>query len=131
MPDSPASEDLPVSAEPEAIHHLFLSLDTRVNCPKCAAKFSLQEGFARQALEKLEQSTEGALEAVRESERAEANRQAQHLATQQGKSLRSENAQLQRLLKDQGEQHQRLFREQSEQHQRLLQEQSEQHGKAL
>lgn len=111
-----------MSAQPEAVHHLFLSLETRVTCPKCAARFSLQEGFAQQALEKLEQSTEGALAAVRESERAEASRQAQHIAAQRDKTLRSENAQLQQLLREQGEQHQRLLKGQSEQHARALQE---------
>jgi len=111
-----------VSAQPEAVHHLFLSLETRVTCPKCASKFSLQEGFAQQALERLEQSTEGALAAVRESERAEANRQAQHLAAQRDKTLRSENTQLQQLLREQGEQHQRLLKAQSEQHTQALQE---------
>jgi len=87
-----------VSAEPEVVHHLFLSPDTRVTCPKCASKFSLRDGFARQALEKLEQSTEGALETVREAERADANRHAQHLAAQRDKTLRTENAQLQEEL---------------------------------
>lgn len=111
-----------MSAQPEAVHHLFLSLETRVTCPKCASKFSLQEGFAQQALERLEQSTEGALAAVRESERAEANRQAQHLAAQRDKTLRSENTQLQQLLREQGEQHQRLLKAQSEQHTQALQE---------
>ena len=111
-----------MSAQPEAVHHLFLSLETRVTCPKCASKFSLQEGFAQQALERLEQSTEGALAAVRESERAEANRQAQHIAAQRDKTLRSENTQLQQLLREQGEQHQRLLKAQSEQHTQALQE---------
>ncbi|HEY3783824.1 MAG TPA: DUF2130 domain-containing protein [Steroidobacteraceae bacterium] len=115
-------EGLPVSAEREAVHHLFLSLETRVTCPKCASKFSLQDGFAQQALEQLEHSTEGALEAVRESERAEANRQAQHLAAQRDKTLRTENGQLQQLLREQGEQHQRLLGAQSEQYAKALRE---------
>ena len=111
-----------MSAEPEAVHHLFLSLDTRVTCPKCVSKFSLQEGFAKQALERLEQSTEGALEAVRESERAEAQRQAQHLAAQRDKNLRAENAQLQQMLKEQSEQHRRLLTQQAEQNAKALAE---------
>jgi hypothetical protein len=47
----------------------------------------LQEGFARQALEKFEQSTAGALEAVRDAERAEAENRAlelQHRLKEQG-----------------------------------------------
>jgi hypothetical protein len=50
-----------VSAESRFVQQLFLSLDTRVTCPKCTSKFSLEEGFARQALERLEQSTQGAV----------------------------------------------------------------------
>jgi hypothetical protein len=100
-----------VSAEPKIVPQLFLSLDTRVTCPKCACKFSLEEGFARQALEKLEQSTEGALEAVREGERAQALKQAQQLATQRDKSLRNEIAQLQQLVKDQAEGHAKALQE--------------------
>ncbi|HZO21222.1 MAG TPA: DUF2130 domain-containing protein [Steroidobacteraceae bacterium] len=111
-----------MSAEPEAVHHLFLSLETRVTCPKCTSRFSLQQGFAQQALEKLEQSTEGALEAVRASERAEVSRQAQQLAAQRDKTLRAENSQLQQLLREQGEQQQRLLKAQSEQHAKALQE---------
>ncbi|MBS0377445.1 MAG: DUF2130 domain-containing protein [Proteobacteria bacterium] len=63
-------------------HSLLLPAQTRVTCPSCSAKFSLQEGFARQALEKFEQSTEGALEAVREAERHEAEKAAARLHQQ-------------------------------------------------
>src|SRR5579872_2301234 len=69
-----------VATATESIRQLFLSLDTRVTCPKCTARFSLEEGFARKALEELEHSTAGALEAVRQTERADADRQAQRLA---------------------------------------------------
>jgi len=94
-----------VSTESEAAHRLLLSPRTPVTCPKCEAKFSLQEGFARQALEKFEQSTEGALVAVREAERAAADARAQQLAAQRDETLRTENTQLQQLLKEQGAKH--------------------------
>jgi len=94
-----------VSTESEAAHRLLLSPRTPVTCPKCGAKFSLQEGFARLALEKFEQSTEGALVAVREAERAAADARAQQLAAQRDKTLRTENTQLQQLLKEQGAKH--------------------------
>jgi hypothetical protein len=79
-PDSqrPATADL-------APRQLMLSLETRVTCPKCSARFSLEQGFARQALEELEHSTAGVLEALRESERAEARRQGQQLAGQRAR----------------------------------------------
>ena len=100
-----------VSKESEVIQQLFLTLDTRVTCPKCASKFSLQEGFAKQVLEQLEQSTEGALEAVREVERAEAHKHAQQSAAQRDKALHNENAQLQQLLKDQTDGHAKALKE--------------------
>lgn len=94
-----------MSTESEAAHRLLLSPRTPVTCPKCEAKFSLQEGFARQALEKFEQSTQGALVAVREAERAAADARAQQLAAQRDETLRTENTQLQQLLKEQGAKH--------------------------
>jgi len=57
-------------------------LAPRSPAPKCEAKFSLQEGFARQALEKFEQSTKGRSLAVREAERAAADARALQLAAQ-------------------------------------------------
>ncbi len=62
------------------VHQLLLPADTSVICPKCRAEFSLEEGFARQALAQFEQTTEGALEEVRKAERAEAERRAQRMA---------------------------------------------------
>jgi hypothetical protein len=84
-----------VSAEPKIVPQLFLSLDTRVTCPKCTSKFSLEEGFARQALEGFEQSTEGALRAVREGERAQTLRQAQRAVAPELEALRSRLAESQ------------------------------------
>jgi hypothetical protein len=101
----------PVSAESKFVQQLFLSLDTRVTCPKCTSKFSLEEGFARQALERLEQSTHGALEAVREGERTEARKHAQVIAAQRDKTLREENANLQLLIKEQSEAHAKALKE--------------------
>jgi hypothetical protein len=88
-----------------------LPADTRVTCPECQSTFSLEQGFARVALEQFEQSTEGALEAVRKAERSEAAKNAQQMASQQGTALRSENGELRRLLKEQGEKHARALKE--------------------
>src|ERR1700742_2520829 len=85
----------PVSAESKFVQQLFLSLDTRVTCPKCTSKFSLEEGFARQALERFEQSTQGALEAVREGERAEARRFTERAMAPQMATLRAQLAESQ------------------------------------
>src|SRR5215469_11550277 len=95
----------------ESAHKLLLSADTNITCPKCKNAFGLEQGFARAALEQFEHSTEGALEAVRRAERAEADRRAQQLASQQANTLREENAELKRLLKEQGEKHGQALKE--------------------
>lgn len=100
-----------MSTDTDVVHQLLLPADTSVTCPKCRAKFSLEEGFARQALAQFEQTTEGALEEVRRAERAEAERRAQHLAAQRDSALRAENAQLQQLLKEQASGHKKALDE--------------------
>jgi hypothetical protein len=95
----------------ESAQKLLLPEDTSITCPKCKNTFGLEQGFARAALEQLERSTEGALEAVRRAERAESDKRAQQLATQQANHLREENAELKRLLKEQGEKHAQALKE--------------------
>lgn len=51
---------------------LLLRQDTTVTCPKCATEFSLDQGFAKKALEKLS----GAIAAMREAERAAVEKRA-------------------------------------------------------
>ncbi len=109
-----AAEDARVkqaNPETQVPRPLLLAADTRVSCPKCDSTFSLERGFARAALEQFEQSTEGALEAVRRAERAEAATHAQQMASQQGAALRNENEQLRGLLQAQGEKHARAIKE--------------------
>jgi len=100
-----------VSTETDVVHQLLLPADTAVICPKCRAEFSLEEGFARQALAQFERSTEGALQEVRSAERAEAERRAQQLAAQRDGALRAQNTQLQQLLKDQAARHEKALGE--------------------
>jgi hypothetical protein len=95
----------------QSTQQLLLHANTNVTCPQCKNTFGLQEGFARAALEQFEQGTEGALEAVRKAERAEADKRAQQLATQQANVLRGENAGLKRLLKEQGDKHGQALQE--------------------
>ena len=101
----------PRISQPESLQHLLLPAGTRITCPKCSHAFGLEEGFARAALEQFEHSTLGALEALRRSERAEADKRAQQSASQQGTALRDENAELRRLLKEQGDKHAQALRE--------------------
>jgi hypothetical protein len=56
---------------------LVLSPDARVTCPKCEHEFSLEAGFARNALEGIEAASADALASLRETERAAAERRAQ------------------------------------------------------
>jgi hypothetical protein len=95
----------------ESAQKLLLPADTSITCPKCKNTFGLGQGFARAALEQFEQSTEGTLEAVRRTERAEADKRAQQLAAQQASTLRGENAELKRLLQEQGDKHAQALRE--------------------
>jgi hypothetical protein len=99
------------NAEAAVPRPLLLSADTRVSCPKCDSTFSLERGFARAALEQFELNTEGALEAVRKAERADAATHAQQVASQQGTALRNENAELRGLLQAQGQKHAKALKE--------------------
>jgi hypothetical protein len=56
---------------------LVLKPDAHVTCPKCTHEFSLQEGFARNALEGIEAASTQALAQLREAERAAAEKRAQ------------------------------------------------------
>jgi hypothetical protein len=93
-----------VSAESKVVQQLFLSLDTRVTCPKCTSKFSLEEGFARHALERLEQSAQAELVArergleARVAQEAQARAQALFAADRQ--SLEQELARKSRLISE-------------------------------
>ncbi len=83
---------------------LLLSLDTNITCPSCAHEFSLQEGFAKKALERLEDASDGAIAAMRDVERAEAERRAQQLAAERTRAAQGETEALRKLLKEQDEQ---------------------------
>jgi hypothetical protein len=56
---------------------LVLKPDARVTCPKCEHEFSLEQGFARHALEGIEAESSQALQTVREQERNAAEKRAQ------------------------------------------------------
>ena len=59
-----------------------------MRCPKCERTFSLEEGFAHQALEGFEHSTEGALRAMRDAERTEAERRLRAQASDHERALK-------------------------------------------
>jgi hypothetical protein len=76
---------------------LVLQPDARVTCPKCANEFSLEQGFARQALEGIETASSQALEALRDEERLANDKRAQQreklLAEQQLRAVSEARAQ--------------------------------------
>ena len=68
-----------MTAEP-----LLLAPDTRVTCPHCETEFSLEQGFAKQALESVESASASALSALKDQERAAVDKRAQQLLKAQG-----------------------------------------------
>ncbi|MGH8143992.1 MAG: DUF2130 domain-containing protein [Steroidobacteraceae bacterium] len=82
---------------------LLLASDTRVICPKCEHEFSLEQGFAKQALESIEASSASGLAALKEQERTSVEKRAQELAGEQARAAQRQVEDLRRLLKEQGE----------------------------
>ncbi|MCS6948734.1 MAG: DUF2130 domain-containing protein [Steroidobacteraceae bacterium] len=90
---------------------LLLDAQTILNCPRCQQPFTLQEGFAQQALASVEAASERSLAALRESARADAARQAVQLAAEKTALAEREVAQLRALLAEQAERHERALAE--------------------
>jgi hypothetical protein len=57
----------------------LLSPEVTVTCPHCEREFALSEGFAKKALESVEQASAEAFASLRENERASAERQAKRI----------------------------------------------------
>lgn len=90
---------------------LLLSTDTTVRCPSCEQEFSLEQGFAKKALEHLEAHSRGAL-AARESQiRQEIERQADAIAIDRHSAAQQQITQLQGQLKQQGLSHGKALNE--------------------
>jgi hypothetical protein len=90
---------------------LLLAPDTRVTCPACDQEFSLEQGFAKQALEAVEAASAGALAALKDQERASVEKRAQQLAGEQARQAQRQVEDLQRMLTAQGEAHTRALAE--------------------
>jgi hypothetical protein len=84
---------------------LLLRQDTTVTCPKCANEFSLDQGFAKKALEQLSDASSGAIAAMREAERAQVERRAEQLAGEKARAAQGEAESLKKLLKEQADAH--------------------------
>ena len=90
---------------------LLLAADTRVTCPSCAQEFSLEQGFAKQALDAVEIASARALAALKEQERAAVERRAQQLAGEQSKAAQRQVENMQAMLKAQADAHTRALAE--------------------
>jgi hypothetical protein len=88
---------------------LVLQPDSRVTCPKCEHEFSLEQGFAKHALEGIELASADAIAAMRQQERAAADKrtaqaiaaarqQEKEEAEQQLTNLQQQNAKAQSQL---------------------------------
>ena len=76
---------------------LLLHPQTRVTCPKCSQEFSLEQGFARQALEAVENASVDALAQLKEQERAAVEKRAQQLNAEQTKATQRQIEDLQKI----------------------------------
>jgi hypothetical protein len=90
---------------------LLLASDTLVTCPACDQEFSLEQGFARQALEAVESASASALAELKDQERAGVEKRAQQLAAEQAKAAQRQVEELQKILKTQGDAHSRALAE--------------------
>jgi hypothetical protein len=84
---------------------LMICADTRVTCPKCEHEFSLEQGFAKQALESLSSASQQSLAALREQERVAVRKQAGQLADERAQAAQRQIEEMRQLLKQQGETH--------------------------
>jgi hypothetical protein len=90
---------------------LLLSPETTVTCPSCEHEFSLREGFAKKALEALEQASADSLTAVRDRERLTVERRTREFVAQQDRSAKQEIATLKQLMGTQAADHTRAMAE--------------------
>jgi len=89
----------------KSLDRLLLDPSTRVTCPKCDHEFSLEEGFAKKALEQLEEASRGALAGLEQQVRAEAARRAETIASERDKVRGQEVTELKQLLEEQAKRH--------------------------
>jgi hypothetical protein len=90
---------------------LLLGHGTTVTCPKCATEFSLDQGFAKKALDQLSDESAGAIAALREAERAAVEKLAEKMAGETARAAQAEAANLKKLIADQAAAHARSLAE--------------------
>lgn len=82
---------------------LLLAPDTAVTCPKCDHEFSLEQGFARKALEQIEGSSQGALRALEQTVRLAEQKRAARDASEREQQALEQVRGLRKLLDEQSE----------------------------
>jgi hypothetical protein len=107
-------------------HRLFVAPDTPVTCPKCEHEFSLEQGFARRALEGLEQESDAALAGLRDAERQAEQRRIDAVLAASKKDYETQLAQLKKLQAEQAARSESLLRETVEAERRRQATQAEQ-----
>ena len=85
------------------VGQLLLRHDTTITCPNCTTEFSLDQGFAKKALEQLSEESAGAIAAMRDAERTEVEKLAKHMADEQARAAQNEADSLKKLLQEQAE----------------------------
>jgi len=84
---------------------LLLSPGTTVRCPACEQEFSLEQGFAKKALEHLEEHSRGALAALENQVKHEVERRAAAIAAERQGAAQQQIAQLEQLIAQQSQSH--------------------------
>ena len=82
---------------------LLVAPETPVTCPQCEHEFSLAQGFAKRALEGLEQTSAAALAELRSAERDEARKRVESLAAERTRGFEQQIADLKKVLLTQAE----------------------------
>jgi hypothetical protein len=88
---------------------LLIVPQTRVTCPSCDQEFSLEQGFAKQALESVEAASTQAIAALKDQERAAVEKRAAQLAGEHAKAAQRQVEDLERMLKAQADAHTRAL----------------------
>lgn len=90
-------------SEPGIGGHLLLAPDTSVTCPRCDHEFSLEQGFARRALEQLADSSQDALRTLEQTVRVAEQKRAAREASERERQALEQVSALRKLLDDQAE----------------------------
>jgi hypothetical protein len=85
------------------VERLLVAPETPVTCPQCEHEFSLAQGFAKRALEGLEQTSAAALAEMRSAEREEARKRVEALAAERTRGFEQQIAELKKVLMAQAE----------------------------